>query len=216
MHARRHLLAALTASAALLLGACTSDADPAQPSSPGMQQDPPTSTDPGPDPEAAGATAAPGAGGVLCRYVTASTQRTVAGADLTDPHQLMVENDPESWVCEVRDGDQALMRVSILRGEDAWDSQRGLAQEAEGVIDGPEWLGEAYSSPQRITGLTMCATSEEPDVTYEEYALVVESVTDPQEDLTAPLRVTASTMARNLDQAVQCSPKMARGEIARS
>ena len=214
MRTRPTIFAALTASAALLLGACTSDADP-QPT-PDVEEGPgdDDATDgPREAEDAAGSTAAPASRGYLCRYVTEATQKVVAERDLTDPYQLMVENDETTWVCEARDGDDPWVRVSILRGEGIWDTQRALAQEHEGVVEGPAWLGEGYQSPRRITGLTMCATSPDPDLVYEPYALVVEAVTDSDLNVVGELNTTASALARGLDQAVGCSPKMARGEV---
>lgn len=218
MRTRPPVLAVVTASVSLLLGACTSGDDP--------QQEAPTSVQNGPDGEqptdgpaedgdadAAGSTAPPAERGFLCRYVTEATQEVLAGGDLTDPYQLMVQNDPQSWVCEVRDEDEALVRVSILRGEGVWDTQRDLAEAEQGVTEAPPWLGESYQSSRRITGLTMCTLAQEGGGTYEPYALVVEAVSDSTEDVTGELSTTASALARSLDQAIGCSPRMARGEI---
>lgn len=218
MRTRPTILASLTASLGLLLGACTTDTDPAP--SPTEQPDgseengvaaPEEGTEEGS--ERAGSTAAPVAGH-LCRYISPDTQETVAGHDLAEPHQLIVANDPDSWVCEARDGEESLLRVSILRGQGVWSDQRALAQEQEGVAEGPAWLGESYLSARRITGLTMCTAVVDGQATHEPYALVVEAVTESDEDVSSALSATASTLARSIDRAVGCSPKMARGEIS--
>lgn len=214
MRTRPMIFAALTASAAVLLGACTSDAKP-QPT-PEVEEGPGddgASEEPQEDRDAVGSTAAPLGQGYLCRYITEATQKAVAERDLEAPYQLIVENDETTWVCEARDGDDPLVRVSILRGDGIWDTQRALAQEHEGVVEGPDWLGEGYQSARRITGLTMCATSPDPDLVYEPYALVVEAVTDSGLDVAGELSTTASALARGLDQSIGCSPKMARGEV---
>ena len=214
MRTRPMILAALTASLTLLVGACSSESDP-QPSPTGQTgtSDEDGTAAPQVDQDAVGSTAAP-VRGYLCRYITQETQEAVAGRELSDPHQVLVANDANSWVCEARDGDESLVRVSILRGEDAWGTQRALAQEEEGVTEGAEWLGESYQSARRITGLTMCAGQVDGEATYEPYALVLEAVTESDEDVSSALNRTASTLTRSLDQAVGCSPKMARGEIS--
>ena len=213
MRTRPTILAALTASLGLLLGACTSDSDPGP--SPAEQTDGPEENGtaaPDESTESAGSTAAPDRGH-LCRYIAPGTQETVAGHDLVDPYQLIVANDQDSWVCEARDGEEGLVRVSILRGQGIWGDQRALAQEQEGVVEGPEWLGESYRSDRRITGLTMCATVVDGGATPEPYALVVEAVNESDEDVSSVLSTTASTLARSMDQTVGCSPRMARGEV---
>lgn len=215
MRTRTTIIASLAASLGLLLGACTSDTtDPAGQGSAGS-----AGTEAGDtggteddDVEQAGSTAAP-VRGFVCRYLAPAQQEQVAGRELTDPYQLIVANDPDSWVCEARDGDEALVRVSILRGAEAWSEQRTLAQEQEGVTEGPEWLGESYRSPRRLTGLTMCSGVVDGEVTHEPYALVVEAVNDADEDVSEALSAAASTLARSLDQAMGCSPRMARGEV---
>lgn len=212
MRTRPTILAALTASLGLLLGACTSDTDPGPSPSPGAQADGSGAAQDAQDTERAGSTAAP-ARGHLCRYVPPATQEAVAGHDLVDPYQLMVANDPDSWVCETRDGEEALVRVSILRGDGVWSDQRALAQEQEGVIEGPEWLGESYQSARRITGLTMCGVVRDGEATHEPYALVVEAVNESDEDVSRVLSTAASSLARSLDQSLGCSPRMARGEV---
>ncbi|WP_131103522.1 hypothetical protein [Ornithinimicrobium sufpigmenti] len=217
MRTRPAIVAALTASFTLFLGACSSGVDP----QPGSAAGAPDTLDAGettgtpgdPEPELAGSTAAPAARGFLCRYVDPETQAAVAGHDLSDPYQLIVANDEDSWVCEVRDGDAGVIQVSVLRGGDTWGPQRTLAQEQEGVTEGPEWFGEAYQSPRRVTGLTMCAGVVDGQRTHEPYALVVEAVTDSDEDVSPVLTTTAATLARSLDQVLGCSPKMARGEV---
>lgn len=212
MHTRPTILVTLTASLGLLLGACTSDTDPEP--SPTEQAGGQADGAPAPEDEVerAGSTAAP-VGGHLCRHISAGTQEAVAGQELAEPYQFIVANDPDSWVCEARDADQGLVRVSILRGEGVWPEQRALAQEQEGVTEGPEWLGESYRSARRITGLTMCSAVVDGEATHEPYALVVEAVTESDEDVSGALSTTASTLARSMDQSVGCSPRMARGEI---
>lgn len=221
MRTRPMIVAALTASFTLFLGACSSGADP-RPSPATDAPDAPAAEEvtgaPGSaqGPETAGSTAGPTAGGYLCRYISPAAQEAVAGQELSDPYQLIVVNDEDNWVCQVRDGDAGVVQVSIQRGEDAWGTQRALAQEQEGVTEGPEWFGESYQSPRRVTGLTMCASVVDGQPTHEPYALVVEAVVDPAdpgEDVSQDLVRTASTLARSLDQAIGCSPKMARGEV---
>lgn len=212
MRIRPTILATLTASFGLLLGSCTADTGPGPSPTGQAGQELDGAPGTGEAPERAGSTAAP-VGGHLCRYVSPGTQHAVAGQDLLEPSQLIVANDPDSWVCEARDGDRGLVRVSILRGEGVWRDQRALAQEQEGVTEGPEWLGESYRSARRVTGLTMCSTVVDGEATYEPYALVVEAVVASDEDVSGALSTTASTLARSMDQSVGCSPRMARGEI---
>lgn len=216
MRTRPTILASLTASLGLLLGACTSDTDPGP--SPteqagGAEENGENgAAAPEADRDRAGSTADP-VRGYLCRYVAPGTQETVAGHDLVDPYQLIVTNDQDNWVCETRDGDEGLVQVSILRGQGVWGDQRALAQEQEGVTEGPEWLGESYRSPRRVTGLTMCTAVVDGETTHEPYALVVEAVNESDEDVSSVLSSTASALARSMDQTVGCSPRMARGEV---
>lgn len=212
MRTRPTILASLTASLGLLLGACTSDTDPAPSPTEQAGGSEDGTAAPQEDTERAGSTATP-VSGHLCRYISPGTQETVAGHDLGDPYQLIVTNDQDSWVCEARDGDEPLVRVSILRGEGIWGEQRALAQEQEGVAEGPDWLGESYLSQRRITGLTMCTGVVDGQASHEPYALVVEAVNESDEDVSDALSTTASTLARSMDQSVGCSPRMARGEV---
>lgn len=220
MRTRSLPAAALTASLALLLGGCTSgDAPPVEPSPDARTGEaaPDDGTgDEDADEDGAGTTAPPAARGYLCRYITQETQETVAGGELEDPYEVTVQDDPESWVCEARDGDRALVRVSILRGEGIWDTQRDLAHAEEHgeVEDGSPWLGESYTSARRVTGLTMCAQPDgDGPEDYEPYALVVEALPDADEDVSSELNNAASAAARGIDQSIGCSPRMARGEV---
>jgi hypothetical protein len=212
MRTRPSTLVALTASLSLLLGACSSGTDTAPgPTEPADAQADVTA--PEPQEESVGSTAQP-VRGYLCRYVDQQAQEAVAGGALQDPYQVIVANDRDSWVCETRDGDQALVRVSILRGEGVWSAQRDLAQDQEGVTDGAEYLGESYRSARRITGLTMCAGMVDGEATHEPYALVVEALPESDEDVSGDFSKTVSALARSMDQTVGCSPRMARGEIS--
>lgn len=213
MRTRPMILAALTASFSLLLGACTSGSEPTGQTDSGTEGTASEQNTPQPQEEAVGSTAEP-IRGYLCRYVDERAQEAVAGGALQDAYQVIVANDRDSWVCETRHGDdEALVRISILRGEDVWSDQRALAQEQEGVTEGPDYLGEAYQSARRITGLTMCVGVVDGEATHEPYALVVEAVPDSDEDVADEFSRTASALARSMDQTVGCSPRMARGEV---
>lgn len=213
MRTRPTILAALTASFSLLLGACSTSSDP-EPSPTGQDgTDTQDTAGPQPQEEAVGSTAEP-IRGFLCRYVDEDAQEAVAGGAMQDPYQVIVANDRDSWVCETRHGDdEALVRVSILRGADVWSSQRALAQEEADVTEGAEYLGESYRSARRITGLTMCAGVVDGESTHEPYALVVEALPESDEDVSGQFTKTASALARSMDQTVGCSPRMARGEV---
>lgn len=209
MRTRTPSLALGAATLALLLGACTSgEADPVSPTTPA---DAPLGPDEAVPDDSVGATAGPDANGYLCRYVAQSAQTAMAGAELGDPFEIITQDSDDSWACEVRDGDQPLVRVSILRGEGVWEEQRELAGD-DASTTAPPYLGDGLVSGDRITGLTYCVDPTAPG-TYEPYAMVVESLVERDEDLSVHLLNASSALARSLDQSVGCSPRMARGEV---
>lgn len=211
MRTRPQTAAAVTAVLALLLAGCTSGAEPDGPTGTATQDA--DSTDEATT-DGVGTTAPPAARGYLCRYVSLSAQEAVAEGELDNPYQLMVEDDEDNWVCETQDDGEPLVRVSILRGEDVWAQQRALAEAEEGVQDGPEWFGQSFASARRVTGLTMCSRPDGKGAEdYEPYALVVEAMPDSEENVTEQLHSVASALSRGVDQALRCSPRMARGEL---
>lgn len=209
MRIRRLLAPSL--GALLVLGGCTSGDAPADETPTGTQTaDGTAATD---DADQTGVPQPPAANGYLCRYVGPDQQGAVAGGDLAEPVQVDMQNDPTHWICEARDGEETVVRVSILRGQDLADEARDAAQAAEAVEDGPAYLGESYTSARRVTGLTMCRTPDsEGSEGWERYSIVVEAVPESDEDVAKHLTMVAGAAARALDQSVGCSPKMAVSE----
>ncbi|WP_134772361.1 hypothetical protein [Ornithinimicrobium flavum] len=208
MRTRSSLLPSLAVSA-LLLSGCTSGPAPAGPSPSQPAADDADVT------AVVGVEEPPAANGFLCRYISPSVQRAVTGADWTEPVQVTVQDDRTTWACEGRDGDQPLLRLVIDRGEELPAQDRLAAQEAGIAEGGPDYLGEAYLGPRKVTTLTMCRVPDsEGSQGYEPYSLVVEALAEGEEDLQRDLVVVAGTVARSLDQAVGCSPKMAAQQAA--
>lgn len=206
----RSLLLPTLAVSTLLLSGCTSGAEPVDPS-PSQAEVPDGAT------STVGAEEPPTGNGFLCRYVSPSVQRAVTGAAWSEPVQVTVQDDTTTWACEARDGDEPLLRLAISRGAELPAQDRTSAQEAGTAEGGPDYLGEAYLAPRTVTALTMCKVPDnEGSRTYEPYSLVVEALAEGEEDLQRDLTVVAGTIARSLDQAVGCSPKMAAQQAAES
>jgi hypothetical protein len=208
MRTRSLLLPSLAVSA-LLLSGCTSGADPVDPSPSQTEEDADGAT------STVGVEEPPAANGFLCRYISPSVQQAVTGAAWSEPVQVTVQDDTTTWLCEARDGDEPLIRLAISRGAERPAEDRAAAQEAGTPEGGPDYLGEAYLAPRTVTALTMCKIPDnEGSRTYEPYSLVVEALADGDEDLRRDLTVVAGTIARSLDQAIGCSPKMAAQQAA--
>lgn len=199
----RSLLVPPLAAAALLLSACTSASTPESAEATTQDPAPSTASDVGV------AQPAP-ANGYLCRYLSLDNQRGVTGAAWSEPLQVTVEDSVDTWECQARDGEEPLVRVAIYRGEELPAQQRVAAREAGLQRSGPPHLGEAYLGDRQVTSLTMCKILDsEGSRTYEPYSLVVEALSEDDTDVRRDLTVVASAMARSLDQAVGCSPRLA-------
>lgn len=199
---RARTSASLALLAVLGTSACTSGEDPA---------DEPTAVAPAPEDEAA-VTDGSDSNGWLCDDISPDSLQTLAGGEVAAPTEVMLADDDQTWVCEARDGDTPLMRLSLSVGEEARDAARARARELDGVR-GPEYLGESYLSPTLVTGLTLCTDMGQPDAgVYEPYTMVAESLVEDEGDYSEPLRSTLGTLAQRLDQGIGCSPKQARSE----
>lgn len=206
----RFLLLPFLAASAVLISGCTSGADPDAP--PPDQDDEAAVTTPS---LMVGVEEPPAANGFLCRYVSRSGQEAVTGGAWSEPVQVTVQDDTTTWACEARDGEEPLIRVTINRGPELPARDRAEAQEAGIEQDGPDYLGESYLSARKVTALTLCKVPDnEGSRTYEPYSFVVEALAVGEEDLERDLTVVATTMARTMDQAIGCSPKMAAQQAA--
>lgn len=193
--------AVLALVAGLALGACTSGEDPADDSTPA------------PSTEQAAVTDGSDSNGWLCDDISPQSLRALAGGELADPAEEMIQDDDEAWICEARDGDTTLARLSLSVGEEARDAARERVQAAEGVAAGPDYLGESYTSPALVVGLTLCTDMDQPGAgVYEPYTMVAEALVESEDDLSEPLRSTLASMARRLDQGIGCSPRQALEE----
>lgn len=203
---RTRSLLAPSLAAFLVLGGCTSGEEPLDPT--------PTETA-GTDDSAVttGVPQGPTANGYLCRYLGPDQLAALGGGDPAEPLQVDVQDDPTHWVCEARDGEETLARVSILLGEDLAAAERETATSAEGVQSGPDYLGESYVSARRVSGLTRCHVPDgQGSTTWGSYTMVIEALGESDEDLSKHLLTAAGAAASSLDQAVGCSPKLARSE----
>lgn len=205
MRTRTLLVPALLA--ALSLGACTSGDLPEEPTT--TQTGDQTSDD---EAVTLGTPEPPAANGYLCRYISPAAQRALLdGQDPADPVQVNTADDTDVWSCEGRDGDTGLVRVSILRGDEARDEQRAEITAREGVEEGPAHLGEGYVTPRKVVGLTLCRTpSSTGSSDYEPYVFMAEAIPEGDEDVSKDLLATTTAIARGVDQSVGCSPRMAQ------
>lgn len=203
----RSLLVAPLAAAAFLLSACTSGEPLAEPEQPTDDAAQTSASD-------VGVVQQPVGNGYLCRYVSESNQRAVAGGEeWMEPVFVTVTDEPDTWVCDARDGEEALVRVAIYRGEELPAQQRTAAQEAGLERGGPAHLGEAYLGDRQVTTVTRCHIRDSSGSgTYEPYSFVVEALSDDDADVRRDLTTVATAMARALDQAIGCSPKLALEE----
>lgn len=199
----RSLLVPPLAAAALLLSGCTSGADPVVPEETSDDAAQTSASD-------VGVVQGPEGNGYLCRYIGREAQRAVTGADWADPLHVTVEDTETSWVCEARDGDEPEIRVAIYRGEGIREQQRAAAEESGLERGGPDHLGEAYLGDHQVMTLTMCHILDQEAVEdYEPYSFVVQALPEEEGDVRRELTTVATAMARSLDQAIGCSPKMA-------
>lgn len=192
--------------AGLALTGCTSGDDapaPATTEEAGITADP-----------SVGTAQPPSASGYLCRYVSPSAQRAVAGQDLAEPLEVTTQDDTQAWVCEARDGDEVVLRTSVLRGEEQVARARERMTDAGVPMEGPPHLGEAYLGERVATSVTRCRVLDaEGSQDYEPYALVAEAVAPGGQDVRRELTSTLTGMASSLDQAIGCSPKRALAEL---
>lgn len=204
-HRTRCLLPTALLLAGLTLAGCTSGDDPQATSDPQTQA---AKTDP-----TIGKPQPPTASGYLCRYVSPSTQRAVAGQELAKPLEVTTQDDTQAWVCESRDGEQVVLRTSVLRGAEQTAAARARMTDAGVAMEGPPYLGEAYLGERLATAVTRCRVIDSAgSKEYEPYALVVEAVAPGETDVKRELTSTLTGMASSLDQAVGCSPKRALEE----
>lgn len=201
-------LPAVAAGLTLALTACTSDtADPTP-----TVDDTAVTSDDGLEGEA-------GNQGWMCQYVSPRAVEVLAGGEAQTPRQLVTEDDPDSWVCDVLVGgpgeQEPLARLSIMLGEEARQSARARAESEDGVERGPDYLGVSFLSPGLVTGLTLCTA---PDATSARdkipYSLVIESFGETGPEATDRLRQALTEAAKNLDGTMGCSPRRAVAEDA--
>lgn len=194
-----------------VLGGCTSDPEPETPSATDTDLATASASGTADATESTlGIPQPPAANGYLCSYVSPSVQRGVAGADLAEPLEVTTEDGLDVWSCEARDGEEAVVRVSISRGEEFSAQARDAARSAGVEMGGPAHLGEVYLDDRTVTALTMCRVPDaEGSLTYEPYALVVEAPQESATDVRRDLTTVATVLAGSLDQSVGCSPKMA-------
>lgn len=201
-----HLLPVTAVTAlALALTACTSE-DPVDEVPPATDDASVTSDD--------GLEGGPGSNGWLCQYVSPSATDAAAGGTAETPRERIVEDDEDSWVCEVLTGgpgeQRPVVRLSILIGEEFRAEARERAEAAPDVEQGPDYLGLSFISPGLVTALTSCtdpaATNRSQQVPY---TLVGEALEVVDEETTEDLRSSLTTAARNLDQGVGCTPGQA-------
>lgn len=164
--------------------------------------------------EQAAATEGAGMDGWLCDDISPASLETLAGGELTDPTEVQVQDDDEAWVCEARDGQTPLARITLQVGEEPRDEARERVEQTEGVEPGPDYLGESYTSPALVVGLTLCRETEGGPDDYQPYVMLAESLVDSEEDLSEPLRSTLAQLAGSLDQRYGCSPTLARSDAA--
>ena len=196
--------------AVLALTACTSE-DPAPPAPTGTDDAAVTSDD--------GLEGGVGTNGYLCNYVSPSATEAAAGGTAETPRERVVRDDEDGWVCEVLSGgvgaQEPVIRLSILLGEEARAEAREVAEAADGVEPGPDYLGLSFVSPGLVTGLTSCtapnATSRTEQIPY---TLVAEGLGVVDEATTEDLRSALTSMAQNLDRGLGCMPKQARADQA--
>lgn len=199
----RSLLVPPLAAAALLLSACTSGPGSEGPEASSDDAAQTSASDVGVPQSAA-------ADGYLCRYLSDSTRAAITGGPWTEPVQVTLEDSEDTWTCEARDGEEPIVRIAIYRGEELPAQQRTDALEAGLERGGPDHLGEAYLGERQVTTLTMCKVLDsEGSGSYEPYAFVVEALPEDDQDVRRDLTTVATSMARSLDQAIGCSPRMA-------
>lgn len=206
---RAPLLLPLTAALALILASCTSE-DPAT-GTPSATQDAAVTSDDGLE-------GGPGVNGWLCQYVSPSATAAAAGGTAVTPRERIVQDDEDSWVCEVLTGgageQEPVIRLSILLGEEAREQARQRAEAADGVEPGPDYLGLSFVSPGLVTGLTSCTEPGAENRSQQvPYSLVGEALGVVDDETTEDLRSALTTAARNLDQAVGCTPSQAIADM---
>lgn len=202
MHTRTATAATATG-LALVLGACTSGGADSAPTS----EDTAVTSDDGLEGTA-------GNQGWMCNYVSPTAIELANGSTPETTRMLVTEDTEDSWVCDVLVGgkgeQEPLIELSIHLGERSWAQARARAEGAKGVEPGPDHLGVSFVSPGLVTGLTMCTDpqSDDPDDKIP-YALVAESFRQTDATTTEHLQRAVTETAKNLDQSIGCSPKLA-------
>jgi hypothetical protein len=200
----RHLTLTVTvlAGAAVLLTACTSES--------GSDGDDVATLSSPAEPEGAGT---PSANGWYCALINEELVDTATGGRLEDAREAIVANDDVSWVCEVNQVTgstyDTVLRLSVFPGDqEQTEVLRAELSEAEGMVRGPEYLGEAYLTPGRAAALMSCNLPERSGEAGGPgpYAFLIEGLSGPAEELTEELRSPLRRLVTQIDQSVGCFP----------
>lgn len=202
--------AALGLTLALGLSACTSE-DPEPTAEPTQEEAAPTTDD--------GLEGTLTANGWACEYFSPAAADHAAGGTATTPRGIVTQDDEEGWVCEVVSGgpgeQEPIARLSIILGPEAREEYRTLAEGAEGVEPGPDYLGKSYIAPGLVVGLTSCtrpgATQRSDQI---EHTLVGEALNVTDEQATDDLRSALTLAAQGLDKGMGCSPAQVVRDLA--
>lgn len=197
--------AALTLTAALLLGGCTSE-------------DPEPDTVDGTDDNASAPSGEAGLAsdtGWFCSMISEDLVGTATGGDLASAREQILANDEGSWECEVNqvaaDGTsyETLLRLSAGPVEEA--TEEGYRTElsgAEEVTRGPEYMGEGYLAPGQVVALMDCNTPPQDGQQGSPvpHAFTLEVLTGPATELTDELASPVRRLITEIDRSVGCFP----------
>ena len=219
LRAAARAVPAAAAVLALALSACTSDDPPSPDAATGTGAPGSAGTDDAAGTSDDGLEGEAGSNGWFCDTFSPTAVDAAAGGTAVSPRQVVVEDTPDSWVCEVTSGgpgeQEPVLRMTLQVGEEARATARERAEQAEDVRPGPAYLGRSYISPGLVTGLSLCTA---PDATSTDdkvpFTFVAESLQVTDEEMTDHLRSALALAAQNYDRSLGCSPKQAAKDLA--
>lgn len=130
--------------------------------------------------------------------------------------QDQLRDDATGWICEIKvapegEEEQVAMRMSITPVADI-DEIRPEYAEADGAVEGPEHLGEAYLTPGKAVAMMPCKAPSSSEYAGQDvpYAFEVEVFTEPGDTMVDELGEALNRMRRPIDDSFGCSPSLLR------
>ncbi len=204
MSRRGTTLAALMLVTGAGLSACTSD-------TPGA--------DPTPDATTASSSPTSPATGWFCGYLDPDLVETATGGRTSAAVEHLISNDGTTYLCQVElpadDGStEVALTLSVIADDaPALEALRAEITSREGVVEGPDYLGDSFVSPGQAVAFVPCGTVPGAAVESSQvpFALSLTAGLPAGAGITDDLATPLNRFLQVLDQRVGCSPSKVNG-----